>query len=233
MRDYAASTHLVCQTLNRKIPQSCGRSLRRSWKLPWISAYTAWALCSTVRRKRSLWMSSWRVSVHSTQAQTYEFEDKEMQERIIELVIAGTKCLTLQEVLNEGRKHEAAVLGTIQLHGLSEQKIDYTNTNKRCGNYGLIHKYRQRPAFRDTCKARGNKGHWLKLCRQPNTSDERDTGRKKQRNYRGHREHAVEERDDTPGSTDSDEFTETFHNLTVSSKCLHAVSTRIEAFTTI
>ena len=30
--------------------------------------------------------------------------------------------------------------------------------------------------------------------------------------------HAVEERYDTSGSTDSDEFTETFHNLKVSSK---------------
>ena len=45
--------------------------------------------------------------------------------------------------------------------------------------------------------------------------------------------HSVEERYDTSGSTDSDEFTETFHNLKVSSKCLHAVSTRGEAFTTI
>ena len=43
----------------------------------------------------------------------------------------------------------------------------------------------------------------------------------------------MEERYDTSGSTDSDEFTETFHNLKVSSKCLHAVSTRGEAFTTI
>ena len=33
--------------------------------------------------------------------------------------------------------------------------------------------------------------------------------------------HAVDEKYDT-----SDEFTETFHNLKVSSKCLHAVSTR-------
>ena len=181
-----------------------------------------------------------------TQAQMCEFEDKEMQERIIELIIAGTKLevfrrellgkekgLTLQEVLNEGRKHEAAALGTMQLQGLSEQKIDYVKTKKRCGNCGLIHKYRQCPAFKDTCKACGNKCHWLKLCRQSHKSDERDTGRKKQRNHRGHRVHAVEERYDTSGSTDSDEFTETFHNLKVSSKCLHAVSTRGEAFTTI
>ena len=52
-------------------------------------------------------------------------------------------------------------------------------------------------------------------------------------NHRGHKVHAVEERYDTSGSTDSDEFTETFHNLIVSRKCLHAVSTRGEAFTTI
>ena len=76
-----------------------------------------------------------------TQAQMCEFEDKEMQERIIELVIAGTKMevfrrellgkekgLTLQEVLNEGRKHEAAALDTMQLQGrkstMSRQRND-------------------------------------------------------------------------------------------------------------
>ena len=58
--------------------------------------------------------------------------------------------ITLQEVLNEGRKHEAAALGTMQLQGLSEQKIDYVKTKKRCWNCGLIHKYRQCPAFEDT-----------------------------------------------------------------------------------
>ena len=190
MRDYAASTQPVCQTLNRKIPQSCGHCLRRSWKLPWTSAYTACAWCSTVRRKQSL---DEFVTRARTQAHMCEFEDNEMQERIIELVIAGTKMevfrrellgkekgLTLQEVLNEGRKHEAAALGTMQLQGLSEQKIDYVKTKKRCGNCGLIHKYRQCPAFKDTCKACGNKGHRLKLCRQSHKSDERDTGRNKQ-----------------------------------------------------
>ena len=107
-----------------------------------------------------------------------------MHERNIELVIAGTKMqvfrmellskengLTLQEVLNEGRKHEAAALGAMHLQGLSEQKIDYVKTNERCGNCGLIHKYRQCPEFKDTCKAFGNKGHWLKLCRQSHKSD--------------------------------------------------------------
>ena len=50
---------------------------------------------------------------------------------------------------------------------------------------------------------------------------------------RVYRVHAVEERYDTSGSTDSDKLTETFHNLKVLSKCLHAVSTRGETFTTI
>ena len=135
-----------------------------------------------------------------TQTQMCEFEDKEMQERIIELVIAGTrmevfrrellgkeKSLTLQEGLNECRKHESAALGTMQLQGLSQQKIDYVKTKKRYGNCGLIHKYRQCPAFKATCKACGNKGHWLKLCRQSHKSDERDTLTQKQRNHRGHR----------------------------------------------
>ena len=107
-----------------------------------------------------------------TQAQMCEFEDKEMQERIIELVIAGTKMevfrrellgkengLTLQEVLNEGRKHEAAALGAMQIQGLSEQKIDYVKTKKRCGNCGLIHidnvQHSRTPAKRVETKVTG------------------------------------------------------------------------------
>ena len=49
--------------------------------------------------------------------------------------------------------------------------------------------------------------------------------------------HAMKERrDDTPSATDTDEFTETFNNVEVtqvSNKCLHAVSTRGDAFTTV
>ena len=104
----------------------------------------------------------------------YEFTDVEMQERIIELVIAGTrmeafhrnllgkdKNLNLQDVLKEGRKHEAAALGTQQLQNLHDSihKIEQIKTKKHCGNCGLYHKYRQCPAYKDTCKACGNKGH--------------------------------------------------------------------------
>ena len=97
-----------------------------------------------------------------------EFTDAEMQERLIELVFAGPRMeafrrdllgkdnnLTLQYVLKEGRKHEAAALSTQQLQNLydSTHKIDQIKTQKHCGYCILYHKYRQCPAYKDTCKA--------------------------------------------------------------------------------
>ena len=111
-----------------------------------------------------------------TQTQMCEFSDAEMEDRIIELVTTGSrmevfrrellgqdKDLTLRDVLKESRKHETVALGTQQL--LNELKIDQITTKKHCGNCGLHHKYQQCPACKNTCEARGNKGHWQKMCR--------------------------------------------------------------------
>ena len=115
------------------------------------------------------------------QAQLCEFTEKEMQDRIIELVIAGTrmeivrrellgkdKDLTLHDVLTEGRRHEAAALGTDRLKSLHEgisHSVDHVTTGKkRCKNCALYHEYRQCPAYRDTCKGCGRKGHWQQQC---------------------------------------------------------------------
>ena len=82
-----------------------------------------------------------------TQAQLREFTEKEMQDRIIELVIAGTrmeifqrellgkeKDLTLRDVLTEGRRHEAAALDTDRLKSLHEgisHSVDHVTTGKK------------------------------------------------------------------------------------------------------
>ena len=78
----------------------------------------------------------------------------------------------------------------------------------------------------------------LSQCRQ--TSDEKkdDVNQKwRSRKFKDRKVHAMKERrDDTSSSTDTDEFTETFNNVEVtqvSNKCLHAVSTRGDAFTTV
>ena len=97
------------------------------------------------------------VTCARTQAQMCEFNDTEMPERIIKLVIAGIrmedfrrellgkeKGLTLQEALNEGCKQEAAAMGTQQLQSLqsSVSSIDHVKKKKICGKCGLNHKYK-------------------------------------------------------------------------------------------
>ena len=77
-----------------------------------------------------------------TQALHCEFDDRDLQERIIELVIAGTpielfrrellgkgRNLTLADVIKLGRQHEAAVKGTEQLESMLQNSasasVDY------------------------------------------------------------------------------------------------------------
>ena len=134
--------------------------------------------------------------------------------------------MTMQDVLKEGRKHEAAALGTQQLQNLHDsiQKIYQIKTKKHCG---LYHKYRQCPAYKDTCKAYGNKGHWQKMCRQSRDPD-RMRKWKKQKSRKVHNMEANYD-DDSSSITDMEEF----HNIKMSNKCLGAIATRDEAFTTV
>ena len=54
-------------------------------------------------------------------------------------LLGKEKGLTLQEALNEGRKHGAAAMDTKQLQSLqsSVSSIDYVKKKKICGNCGL------------------------------------------------------------------------------------------------
>lgn len=70
-----------------------------------------------------------------TLGQVCEFEEKDLQERVIELIIASTPMepfrrellgkghdITLEEVIRDGRNHEAASKGTEQLKDLYRQQ---------------------------------------------------------------------------------------------------------------
>ena len=129
-----------------------------------------------------------------TQGLRCEFTDPELQERIIELVIASTpiaefrrelldkdKTLTLQETLNTGRRHEATEKGNEQIRTLRESatdqtSIDHVSKKKPCWNCGRHHAYRRCPAFRDECSGCGRQGHWVEFCR----SKTEDTGNRGQ-----------------------------------------------------
>ncbi|KAJ8049065.1 hypothetical protein HOLleu_01628 [Holothuria leucospilota] len=114
-----------------------------------------------------------------------DFNQNEIAERIIELVIASTpfeafqkdlldtpKGYTVEDVLKEGRKYEAVVASRKSLSTLESQgsgtsvNAIKTTKSRKCGNCALSHPPRQCPAYYDKCKACGTKGHWAKCCRK-------------------------------------------------------------------
>ncbi|XP_014663369.1 PREDICTED: uncharacterized protein K02A2.6-like [Priapulus caudatus] len=123
-----------------------------------------------------------------------DFSKEELNERIVELVIASTHYdgmqrellqkpagYALTDVVSLGRQYEAIAAGKQCLSNLSPvSNIDAIRRNpqgpnkggrprtsdcKQCGFCGLHHPPRQCPAYRDTCKHCGRRGHWAKCCR--------------------------------------------------------------------
>lgn len=110
-----------------------------------------------------------------------QFSDDELNERIIELIIASTphdafrndlyskeKGFPIADILKEGRKYEALCAGNEQLQQLSinQNQIHSITRGRKCGNCDTNHKPRQCPAYHDECLACGLKGHWAKCCRK-------------------------------------------------------------------
>ena len=117
--------------------------------------------------------------------QKCKFRDKcEMEERIIDQIIAGTKFPELQkqllnkneamsmwEVLNTCRSYEASInyirqMGELQgkcNNQISAIKHRLEDTDN-CGKCGLNHKNGNCPARGSTCLACGHKNHWARMC---------------------------------------------------------------------
>nr|XP_054760675.1 uncharacterized protein LOC129266939 [Lytechinus pictus] len=128
-------------------------------------------------------------------AKNCDFEEAELNERIMELVIASTPSLEFQkslldqpkgykveQILVEGRKYEAVAASRQCLETLEpKQNIDSFKRNqgrKACGNCGRFHKPRQCPAYDDECRACGTKGHWAKFCRKSKNDRSRKQNRR-------------------------------------------------------
>ena len=124
-----------------------------------------------------------------------QFNDQELNERMLELIIASTPYdsfrkdllgkpigYTTTETLQEGRKYEAITAGNAQLNQMSQvsEEVHAIRTHDRkCSNCGTNHKPRQCPAYRDSCNACGVIGHWEKCCRK-----KRQQGKQKGRQTR-------------------------------------------------
>ena len=121
-------------------------------------------------------------------ARECDFAEAELQERIMELVIATTPCeqlqrtlleqpkgYTIDKILHEGRKSEALAAGQRSLQAMEADKnvsavsrntaISRNSAQKPCGHCGHAHAPRNCPAYKDTCHVCGKKGHWAKMCR--------------------------------------------------------------------
>ena len=115
-----------------------------------------------------------------TQALKCEFEESELEERIIELMIASTpieafqrellgkaKGYKLTDALAEGRRFEAILAGRHEIQKCTSTPLNNVDqVGQACGNCGRAHPPRACPAYKDACKFCGKIGHWKKFCRK-------------------------------------------------------------------
>ena len=111
-----------------------------------------------------------------TQALKCELEESELEERIIELMIASTpiepfqrellgkaKGYKLTDALSEGRQFEAILAGRQEIQKRTSTPLNNVDqVGQACGNCGRAHPPRACPAYKDSCKFCGKIGHWKK-----------------------------------------------------------------------
>lgn len=147
-----------------------------------------------------------------------DFEKKELEDRIIEQIIASTpiqsyqselleksKALKLEDAIEIGHRHEAAVLSTEKLKDLAPQgsstaeptpaAVDSVTHVVRCENCNRVHEQKKDacPAKDERCHGCGRVGHYKRCCRKIKSRGRRRS-RSASRSYR-HR-HVSSRRDD-------------------------------------
>lgn len=121
------------------------------------------------------------------QAQKCEFSPAELDERLLELIIASAqdtdfqknllskeKTFTLQEALKLGRTYEATASHVKQLKdmGSASEFIEAIKIPSACRNCGGRHEPKKCPAYGSSCRLCGKPNHWAKVCRSPETSQQ-------------------------------------------------------------
>ena len=190
-----------------------------------------------------------------TLANKCQFAENELNERLMELIIASTPYdglrrellgkpigHTIRDVLKEGRKFEALSAGNDQLQRLDTKQSDIHTVSyiRKCGNCGTNHKPRQCPAYKDKCSACNAIGHWKACCRKTRTQQRQSSsGRRddrtpsnrhgkprRRRTPSSHRENSEVHSVDTDYETDGESYQQSFYAITVSTKCLDAIDNR-------
>ena len=135
-----------------------------------------------------------------TQASRCDFTDGELQERLLELIIASTphdglrkellgkaKGHPLNDALQEARKYEALEAGKQKIEKLSTTETVNEIKTKECGNCGRSHLPKKCPAYYSTCNKCHKKGHWDVKCRAKSQTRSRPTHDTKKKKNRRHR----------------------------------------------
>ena len=190
-----------------------------------------------------------------TLANKCQFTENELNERLMELIIASTPYdglrrellgkpigHTIRDVLKEGRKFEALSAGNDQLQRLDTKQSDIHTVSyvRKCGNCGTSHKPRQCPAYKDKCSACNAIGHWKACCRKtrtqqrPSSSGKRDDrtpsnrhgNPRRRRTPSSHRKNSKVHSVDTDYETDGESYQQSFYAITVSTQCLDAIDNR-------
>ena len=185
------------------------------------------------------------------QANKCSFSPAELDERILELIIAGAqdtdyqkallskdKGFSLHDAITLGRTYEATASHVKQLQRMQVQdtpKVDALQ--QTCRNCGGHHKPRTCPAFGTTCKKCGKKNHWAKVCQSKSVIHKHGTQQGPKRGTQQGPKHGTQQRGHHQKSHHmhemqamTDEFdTFTFNNVQISS----VRSNRDEAFVTV
>ena len=143
-----------------------------------------------------------------------EFKEHELQERILELLIASTPFESFQHdllvkpkgyelplALEETRRYEAISGGHIQIKGLTGSTTADSDIHtvkkknyKSCPNCGLNHKPKKCPAYFDECRYCGAKSHWESMCRKAKRDKTKSRYEHNQKRGRSHSHHGNEHR---------------------------------------
>ena len=130
------------------------------------------------------------------------FTAAEMNERILELIIASTRDsdyqknllsqeqgFTLDNALKLGRTYEATASHIQQLNDMRGNSTNIQEIKSaKCKNCGSLHAPRKCPAYGTKCRSCGKDNHWAKVCRSTSsyTNEHREPKSAPPRFQRGH-----------------------------------------------